>query len=73
MPVEDEKKKKPLFDKDYQRWMIAAALLTALAALTQINLFGAAAVVFAFFVGLGIKEHGIHTKEVHVIEREIKQ
>jgi Kef-type K+ transport system membrane component KefB len=63
------KQKKLLFDKDSQRWIIITALCVCLAAASQINLYGVAAVVFAFLVGLGIMEHGIYTKEIQIIEK----
>lgn len=70
--MDELKPKKQLFDKDTQRWLIIVALCVCLAAASQINLYGVAMVTFAFLVGLGIMEHGICTKEIHIIEKEIK-
>jgi predicted Kef-type K+ transport protein len=74
MMVEEPKvveKKKTLFDKEQQRQLITVALLVALAVFSQINLYGVAAVVAAYFIGMAIQEHGvISTRTIVIKERE---
>jgi hypothetical protein len=65
----DDKKKQPVFNKEEKKWLLIGTFYVLLTLISRIDLVGTALVIFAVLVGLGIKEHGICTREVHVIEK----
>jgi len=69
--AEKKEKRKPLFDKDFQRYIIIGAFYILLVAVARPDLQGTALVLFGALAGAGIYLHGLKIIEIN-INKEVK-